>query len=211
MARFEGGKLALKHARERARLDRLDDVADLALDLVSSSRRPASASARRSAVSRLISRWNSATNSLTASGAISCSAPHLGAQLPMLIRGLCYEHWPVESVPSNERYKAAFLDRLGKVFPPGAAMEPERVARRLPGHAPEARSWRGGQARRDAARGAGRSLGVQLSIFQSTAALLSRDGTAAQRFYSSRTRLIRGPVADPSGSDGEPVDHVSDA
>jgi uncharacterized protein (DUF2267 family) len=56
------------------------------------------------------------------------SAAHLGAQLPMLIRGLYYEHWPVAATPTKERHKAPFLEHLAGTFPPGAAADPERVA-----------------------------------------------------------------------------------
>ncbi len=56
------------------------------------------------------------------------SAAHLGAQLPMLIRGLYYEHWPVAAAPVKERHKAAFLQHLAATFPPGPAADPERVA-----------------------------------------------------------------------------------
>ncbi len=57
------------------------------------------------------------------------SAAHLGAQLPMLIRGLYYEHWPVAATPKKERHKAAFLQHLATAFPPGSTADPERVAR----------------------------------------------------------------------------------
>jgi uncharacterized protein (DUF2267 family) len=57
------------------------------------------------------------------------SAAHLGAQLPMLIRGLYYEHWPVAATPIKQRHKAAFLQHLATTFPPGSAADPERVAR----------------------------------------------------------------------------------
>jgi uncharacterized protein (DUF2267 family) len=56
------------------------------------------------------------------------SAAHLGAQLPMLIRGLYYEHWPVAATPTKERHKAAFLEHLAAHFPPGSPADPERVA-----------------------------------------------------------------------------------
>lgn len=56
------------------------------------------------------------------------SAAHLGAQLPMLIRGLYYEHWPVAATPTKERHKAQFLQHLAAALPPAAAADPERVA-----------------------------------------------------------------------------------
>ena len=57
------------------------------------------------------------------------SAAHLGAQLPMLVRGLYYEHWPVAATPTKERHKAQFLEHFAATLPPGVALEPERVAR----------------------------------------------------------------------------------
>ncbi len=37
------------------------------------------------------------------------SAAHLGAQLPMLLRGLFYEGWDPTGKPTKERHEAAFL------------------------------------------------------------------------------------------------------
>ena len=37
------------------------------------------------------------------------SAAHLGAQLPMLIRGLYYDGWHPSGKPTKERHEAAFL------------------------------------------------------------------------------------------------------
>lgn len=39
-------------------------------------------------------------------------AVHLGAQLPMLIRGLYYENWHMKDVAPAERTKTAFLNHL---------------------------------------------------------------------------------------------------
>ena len=39
-------------------------------------------------------------------------AAHLGAQLPMLVRGFFYEGWQPARVPDEERDKQAFLDRI---------------------------------------------------------------------------------------------------
>ncbi|MEX2353350.1 MAG: DUF2267 domain-containing protein [Gammaproteobacteria bacterium] len=40
------------------------------------------------------------------------NAIHLGAQLPMLLRGLYYEGWIMDATPSKERHKQAFLDHV---------------------------------------------------------------------------------------------------
>jgi len=37
------------------------------------------------------------------------NAAHLGAQLPMLIRGLYYEGWDPTGKPTKERHEAQFL------------------------------------------------------------------------------------------------------
>ena len=72
--RFECGELALQRCRECSGLDRLDDGAgSRAIVPRAAAQRPASACERFSAVSRLSSRWNSATNTLTASGDIKRS------------------------------------------------------------------------------------------------------------------------------------------
>jgi uncharacterized protein (DUF2267 family) len=39
-------------------------------------------------------------------------AVHLGAQLPMLIRGIYYENWHMKDVVSTERTKSAFLGHI---------------------------------------------------------------------------------------------------
>jgi uncharacterized protein (DUF2267 family) len=57
------------------------------------------------------------------------TAAHLGAQLPMLIRGAYYEHWPVDKTPTKDRHKASFLAHISASCPTGAAVKPERVAR----------------------------------------------------------------------------------
>jgi uncharacterized protein (DUF2267 family) len=45
------------------------------------------------------------------------NAVHLGAQLPMLIRGLYYEGWHMAGTPTRERHTEDFLDRVsGDVF-----------------------------------------------------------------------------------------------
>lgn len=45
------------------------------------------------------------------------NAIHLGAQLPILIRGIYYDGWHFAQIPSKERHKEEFLDYVdGDVF-----------------------------------------------------------------------------------------------
>ena len=55
-------------------------------------------------------------------------AVHLGAQLPMLIRGFYYEGWTLSLRPSKA-HKAGFLSSIRDCFGPGIPPDPERVAR----------------------------------------------------------------------------------
>ena len=55
------------------------------------------------------------------------SAAHLGAQLPMLIRGIYYEGWHFAGTPRKERHKEEFLDYVnGEVFG-GLGVDPEEA------------------------------------------------------------------------------------
>jgi uncharacterized protein (DUF2267 family) len=45
------------------------------------------------------------------------NAVHLGAQLPMLLRGLYYEGWHMAGTPTHERHREAFLDRVRLELP----------------------------------------------------------------------------------------------
>jgi uncharacterized protein (DUF2267 family) len=45
------------------------------------------------------------------------NASHLGAQLPMLLRGLYYEGWDPTGKPTKERHEAAFLAHVAKELP----------------------------------------------------------------------------------------------
>lgn len=44
-------------------------------------------------------------------------AVHLGAQLPMLVRGFYYEGWHPAGMPFNYRHKEEFLRRVAKELP----------------------------------------------------------------------------------------------
>jgi uncharacterized protein (DUF2267 family) len=55
-------------------------------------------------------------------------AADLGAQLPMLIRGLYYEGWTPKGKPIKERKREDFLARIAAAFPASAQVYPEQVA-----------------------------------------------------------------------------------
>ncbi len=57
------------------------------------------------------------------------NAVHLGAQFPMLIRGLYYEGWHMSGTPTKERHKQAFLDHVNAEFGDGRAIDPEQAVR----------------------------------------------------------------------------------
>ncbi|GAA5336519.1 MULTISPECIES: DUF2267 domain-containing protein [Thermus] len=55
----------------------------------------------------------------------------LGAQLPMLIRGIYYEGWDPTGKPLKERHKEAFLAHVARELktPSGPAVDPERAVK----------------------------------------------------------------------------------
>jgi uncharacterized protein (DUF2267 family) len=53
----------------------------------------------------------------------------LGAQLPMLIRGLYYEGWSPTGHPTKVRHKAAFLTPIRTHFQEEWRVDPEEIAR----------------------------------------------------------------------------------
>jgi uncharacterized protein (DUF2267 family) len=54
------------------------------------------------------------------------SAAHLGAQLPMLLRGLFYEGWDPTNKPSKERHEAQFLSHVARELPRAEQAEVEQ-------------------------------------------------------------------------------------
>jgi len=56
------------------------------------------------------------------------SAAHLGAQLPMLIRGLYYEGWDPTNKPTKERHEDAFLAHIERELPRAEEGEVEQGA-----------------------------------------------------------------------------------
>lgn len=61
------------------------------------------------------------------------AAIHLGAQLPMLVRGLYYERWRVSPEPAKERHKEQFLEHVRKELPAGRQLDPEMAVRAVLG------------------------------------------------------------------------------
>jgi uncharacterized protein (DUF2267 family) len=56
-------------------------------------------------------------------------AVQLGAQLPMLVRGLYYEGWTLKGKPRKERHKEDFLDHIKEAFKDDYTSRPESIAR----------------------------------------------------------------------------------
>jgi uncharacterized protein (DUF2267 family) len=56
------------------------------------------------------------------------SAAHLGAQLPMLVRGFYYEGWRPGAGITTERTKEEFVARVEEAFARDPNRDPERVA-----------------------------------------------------------------------------------
>ena len=57
------------------------------------------------------------------------NAVHLGAQLPMLLRGLYYEGWRMSGTPTKERHKEQFLDHVRREFPRDTEFDLETLVR----------------------------------------------------------------------------------
>ena len=49
---------------------------------------------------------------------------HLGAQLPMMVRGIYYEGWHIESKPKRDRNVDEFAASVGKQLPPNFPRDP---------------------------------------------------------------------------------------
>lgn len=60
---------------------------------------------------------------------IAEEATHLGAQLPMLVRGFYYEGWKLSPAPNKERSKQAFLDSVRESLRRNVTVDPERACR----------------------------------------------------------------------------------
>jgi uncharacterized protein (DUF2267 family) len=56
-------------------------------------------------------------------------AVHLGAQLPLLVRGLYYEDWHMAGTPTRERHKEEFLAPIAEAFWRDPEADAEQVVR----------------------------------------------------------------------------------
>ncbi len=56
-------------------------------------------------------------------------AAHLGAQLPMLVRGIYYEGYNPAKTPARERSRQAFFDHVNRVLPGGFEYDAELATR----------------------------------------------------------------------------------
>lgn len=57
------------------------------------------------------------------------NAVHLGAQLPMLLRGAFYENWQPTGTPTRERHLGDFLSHVAENLPRGLPVDAEDAAR----------------------------------------------------------------------------------
>ena len=56
-------------------------------------------------------------------------AVHLGAQLPMLVRGFYYEEWRMARTPTRERHTEEFLEPIATAFRSDPEIRSEEVAK----------------------------------------------------------------------------------
>ncbi len=57
------------------------------------------------------------------------NAVHLGAQLPMLLRGAYYEGWHPAGTPTRERHLTDFIEHVSVELPRGVDVNPAEAAR----------------------------------------------------------------------------------
>jgi uncharacterized protein (DUF2267 family) len=57
------------------------------------------------------------------------NAVHLGAQMPMLLRGAYYEGWRPSSTPTRERHLDDFIDHVKSELPSASTINPAEAAR----------------------------------------------------------------------------------
>jgi uncharacterized protein (DUF2267 family) len=57
------------------------------------------------------------------------NAVHLGAQLPLLVRGIYYEGWHMAGKPTSDRSAQDFADHVLKQLPPQFPLDPVTVSR----------------------------------------------------------------------------------
>jgi uncharacterized protein (DUF2267 family) len=56
-------------------------------------------------------------------------ATDLGAQLPMLVRGIYYEGWNPAKTPARERSRQAFFDHVNRILPGGFEYDADLATR----------------------------------------------------------------------------------
>ncbi len=52
------------------------------------------------------------------------NAVHLGAQLPLLLRGVYYDGWRMARTPTKDRHMAQFVEHVSHGLPPGSGIDP---------------------------------------------------------------------------------------
>jgi uncharacterized protein (DUF2267 family) len=57
------------------------------------------------------------------------NAVHLGAQMPMLLRGAYYEGWYPATTPTRERHLVDFIDHVADEMPRGSQVDAAQAAR----------------------------------------------------------------------------------
>lgn len=57
------------------------------------------------------------------------NAVHMGAQLPMLLRGLYYDGWRMSATPTKERHLAEFIEHVRGCMARNRNIDPESAAR----------------------------------------------------------------------------------
>jgi uncharacterized protein (DUF2267 family) len=57
------------------------------------------------------------------------NATHLGAQLPLLLRGVFYEGWHLAGTPTKERHLGGFLEHVANELPKTLKVDPEEATR----------------------------------------------------------------------------------
>jgi uncharacterized protein (DUF2267 family) len=57
------------------------------------------------------------------------NAAHLGAQLPLLLRGVYYEGWHMAGTPTRERRVAGFIEHVRDELPRDSVIDPNMAAR----------------------------------------------------------------------------------
>jgi len=56
-------------------------------------------------------------------------ATKLGAQLPIIVRGVYYEGWHIAATPTKERHIGEFVAHIGRELPPQFPIDPLTAAR----------------------------------------------------------------------------------